>query len=85
VTGELLDDREPVPAGSLLGGLPPPRVVPDALALIRAENERTGTRVAVLDDDPTGTQTSPAFRWLPRGRSPTCGGQWATAPAGSSC
>jgi uncharacterized protein YgbK (DUF1537 family) len=57
VTAELLDGREPVPAGSLLGGLPPVRVVPDALALIRAANERTGTRVAVLDDDPTGTQT----------------------------
>jgi uncharacterized protein YgbK (DUF1537 family) len=37
--------------------LPPVRVIPDALARIRAENERTGTRVAVLDDDPTGTQT----------------------------
>jgi uncharacterized protein YgbK (DUF1537 family) len=57
VTAELLDGREPVPAGSLLDGLPPVRVAPDALALIRAENERTGTRVAVLDDDPTGTQT----------------------------
>jgi uncharacterized protein YgbK (DUF1537 family) len=41
----------------LLDGLPPVRVVPGALELIRAENERTGTRVAVLDDDPTGTQT----------------------------
>jgi len=57
VTAGLLDGREPVPAGSLLGGLPPARAVPDALALIRAENERTGTRIAVLDDDPTGTQT----------------------------
>jgi uncharacterized protein YgbK (DUF1537 family) len=37
--------------------LPPVRVLPDALARIRAENERTGTRIAVLDDDPTGTQT----------------------------
>ncbi|HYS34849.1 MAG TPA: four-carbon acid sugar kinase family protein [Pseudonocardiaceae bacterium] len=35
----------------------PVRVIPDALAQIRAENERTGTHIAVLDDDPTGTQT----------------------------
>jgi len=41
----------------MLDGLPPVHVIPDALAQIRAENERTGTRVAVLDDDPTGTQT----------------------------
>lgn len=57
MTAELVDTREPVPAGSLLDGLPPVRAIPDALDQIRAENERTGTRVAVLDDDPTGTQT----------------------------
>jgi len=57
VTAELLDTRDPVPAGALLDGLPPVRVVPGALELIRAENERIGTRIAVLDDDPTGTQT----------------------------
>lgn len=49
--------HEPVPAASVLDRLPPVRTVPDALAAIRAENARTGTRVAVLDDDPTGTQT----------------------------
>ncbi|HEY0804006.1 MAG TPA: four-carbon acid sugar kinase family protein [Pseudonocardiaceae bacterium] len=48
---------EAVPATSLLDGLPPVRVARDALDQIRAENDRTGTRVAVLDDDPTGTQT----------------------------
>ena len=57
MTAELLDTRDPVLAGTLLDGLPPVRVVPGALELIRAENERTGTRIAVLDDDPTGTQT----------------------------
>jgi len=56
VTAELLDTRDPVLAGTLLDGLPSVRVVPGALELIRVENERTGTRVAVLDDDPTGTQ-----------------------------
>jgi len=47
VTAELLDTRDPVLAGTLLDGLPPVRVVPGALELIRAENERTGTRIAV--------------------------------------
>ena len=53
----MFDPREPVLAGGLLDGLPPVLAIPDALEQIRAENERTGTRVAVLDDDPTGTQT----------------------------
>lgn len=57
MTAEVLDTRDPVPAGALLDGLPPVRVEPGALELIRAENDRTGTRIAVLDDDPTGTQT----------------------------
>lgn len=57
MTADLLDTSEPVPSSSLLDGLPPVRVIPDALERIRAENERTGTRIAVLDDDPTGTQT----------------------------
>lgn len=57
MTQDVLDTRDPVPAASLLDRLPPVRTVPDALASIRTENARTGTRVAVLDDDPTGTQT----------------------------
>lgn len=35
---------------------PPVRVVPDAAALIRERNRRSGRRLAVLDDDPTGSQ-----------------------------
>lgn len=36
--------------------LPTPLVVPDAAARIREHNRRTGRRLAVLDDDPTGSQ-----------------------------
>lgn len=46
-----------MPAAQLLDALPPVRVEPDALQRIRDELARTGTRNAVLDDDPTGTQT----------------------------
>lgn len=40
----------------VLGAAPPPLVVPDARARIRAGNVATGRRIAVLDDDPTGSQ-----------------------------
>jgi hypothetical protein len=36
---------------------PPPLTVPGARATIRAEAAASGRRVAVLDDDPTGSQT----------------------------
>ena len=38
------------------GDLPPVRHVPDAAAHIRGYLRRTGRRLAVLDDDPTGSQ-----------------------------
>ncbi len=44
-------------AASILATLPPPLVVPDALAQIASHLARTGTRFVALDDDPTGTQT----------------------------
>lgn len=37
--------------------IPPVRRIPSARQLIRAENERVGIRLVVLDDDPTGCQT----------------------------
>lgn len=40
----------------LSAGLPPPLVVPDARAQIRAMNAEAGRHVVVLDDDPTGSQ-----------------------------
>ena len=36
---------------------PAPSVIPDARARIREFNRSTGRRIAVLDDDPTGSQT----------------------------
>ena len=41
----------------LLGQQPPVRVEPDARARIRAAHAASGRRIAVLDDDPTGSQT----------------------------
>lgn len=38
------------------GGYPPVRQVPDAAGRIRRHHRRTGRRLAVLDDDPTGSQ-----------------------------
>lgn len=38
-------------------GLPPPLVVPDAAGLVRRARISTGGRVAVVDDDPTGSQS----------------------------
>ena len=46
------NDRPDVP-----GRWPPPRVEPDARALIREAHRRVRRRIAVLDDDPTGSQT----------------------------
>ena len=47
----------PVVAAEFLSSQPPERRVPDALGEIRRRVEAEGRRVAVLDDDPTGTQT----------------------------
>jgi len=52
VTAELLDGREPVPAGSLFGWAPAGPGGAGRVALIRAENERTGTRIAVVGRRP---------------------------------
>ena len=41
----------------MLGEQPPVRVEPDARARIRAAHATSGRRIAVLDDDPTGSQT----------------------------
>jgi uncharacterized protein YgbK (DUF1537 family) len=41
----------------VLGAQPPVRLEPDARARIRAANMASGRRIAVLDDDPTGSQT----------------------------
>ncbi len=41
----------------VLDRLPPVRVEPDAPRRIRSENTRLSRRIAVLDDDPTGSQT----------------------------
>jgi uncharacterized protein YgbK (DUF1537 family) len=41
----------------VLGEQPPVRVEPDARARIRAAQVASGRRIAVLDDDPTGSQT----------------------------
>ena len=47
---------EPAP-GPDLDALRPPWVEPDARARIRAARAAAGRRIAVLDDDPTGSQT----------------------------
>ena len=44
-------------APSYLSSQPPESKIPGALEKIRARVEAEGRRVAVLDDDPTGTQT----------------------------
>jgi uncharacterized protein YgbK (DUF1537 family) len=41
----------------MLAGKPPPRVIPDAPALIRKGLIASGNCLAVVDDDPTGVQT----------------------------
>jgi uncharacterized protein YgbK (DUF1537 family) len=43
--------------GLIPGRWPPLRVEPDARALIRQAHRRVRRRIAVLDDDPTGSQT----------------------------
>jgi uncharacterized protein YgbK (DUF1537 family) len=48
----------PVPsAAEVFGALPEVREEPDARARIRAARAATGRRIAVLDDDPTGSQS----------------------------
>ena len=44
-------------AADLLAAAPPVRVEPGARQQIRAAHTRSGRRIAVLDDDPTGSQT----------------------------
>src|SRR6476659_3544014 len=44
-------------AAEVLAAAPPLRVEPDARERIRAANAAAGRRIAVLDDDPTGSQT----------------------------
>ena len=44
-------------AAEVLAAAPPPRVEPGARQRIRAANAAAGRRIAVLDDDPTGSQT----------------------------
>src|SRR5690242_1928187 len=44
-------------AAHVLATAPAVRVETDARARIRASHARTGRRIAVLDDDPTGSQT----------------------------
>jgi uncharacterized protein YgbK (DUF1537 family) len=41
----------------VFGSLPEPLVLPDARARIRGSHAASGRRIAVLDDDPTGSQT----------------------------
>jgi uncharacterized protein YgbK (DUF1537 family) len=47
----------PPSAAQVLATAPPVRVEPGARERIRASHARTGRRIAVLDDDPTGSQT----------------------------
>ena len=56
-SGEIFDPREPVEAKEYLASLPPVREVPDLLSEIREQVENSRRYLAVLDDDPTGTQT----------------------------
>ncbi len=51
-----VDPSQPVTEDELLAPYPPPRQVPGALERIRAHVAERGERLAVLDDDPTGTQ-----------------------------
>ena len=52
-----LDPSEPVDAREYLAAQPPARAIEGALERIRALVGESGRHVAVLDDDPTGTQT----------------------------
>ncbi|HEV8044789.1 MAG TPA: hypothetical protein VGP38_06390, partial [Rubrobacter sp.] len=47
----------PVEAREYLASQPPELRVPNALERIRRKISESGRRLAVLDDDPTGTQT----------------------------
>lgn len=51
------DPHEPVDAREYLAAQPPARPIEGALERIRALVAESGRHVAVLDDDPTGTQT----------------------------
>jgi hypothetical protein len=44
-------------AADLLAAAPPVRAEPEARQRIRDAHARAGRRIAVLDDDPTGSQT----------------------------
>jgi uncharacterized protein YgbK (DUF1537 family) len=52
-----VDPQEPVGQDELLAPYPPPRRIPGALELIRKHVTERNERIAVLDDDPTGTQS----------------------------
>jgi hypothetical protein len=61
----------------MAGNHPPVRVEPDARGRIRHELAAAGRRIAVLDDDPSGSQTVHVA-------VVTCGVRkvdWATLPA----
>lgn len=55
----MIPERAPAPVDGkkYLSSQPPELRIPDALEEIRARVERSGVRLVVLDDDPTGTQT----------------------------
>ena len=71
------------PGKAAAGELPPVRVEPDARRRIRRALAVAGRRIAVLDDDPTGSQTVHDVAWSPCSR-PT---RYAAglAAAGSTC
>src|SRR5690242_724900 len=51
-------ERRDLPAAAdVFAAAPEPRAIAGARARIRAGNEAAGRRIAVLDDDPTGSQT----------------------------
>lgn len=52
-----MSDSRSTSVDEYLASLPPERVVPGARAGIRASVERGGSKVVVLDDDPTGVQS----------------------------
>ena len=56
MTAKSTDTKRPS-AEELLAAAPPVRHEPGARERIRAVNAATGRRIAVLDDDPTGSQT----------------------------
>ncbi|HEY5148898.1 MAG TPA: four-carbon acid sugar kinase family protein [Mycobacterium sp.] len=51
------ENQAPPTAADILAAAPPLRYEPGARATIRAANAASGRRIAVLDDDPTGSQT----------------------------